>query len=500
MPRTKNIFLFLLTGIVFFLSVTYIADSFSQSYQRKKSFTDKQTTQKNQPSSLRYDPQRPSGYNSRSSTLSSPWKHTSNLPLVIIDTDGKWIPNEPKTSAWMKIIYDESGSRNGLNSSHIHFEGKIGIEIRGQTSQMFPKKQYGIEIQDDTGNDKDVSLLGMPAGSDWVLNGPYTDKTLMRNYLAYEFSNRIGRYATRTRFVEVFLNTNKQKEIQTQHYVGVYLLIEKIKRGKNRIPIQSLKPTHTKSPEISGGYIIKIDKRDPQETYFFTRRRTEIKHVYPKGHNMPYMQRMWIKNYMDKFESALSGPEFKDPHSGYAKYIDIDSFIDHFIINEMFKNTDGFRISAYMYKDRGGKLNMGPVWDFNLSMGNTVIHEGWRTNTWLIYTNPVPFWWHKLLTDPSFKMKLVKRWRTLRKNVISNSAILNEIDRTVEYLSEAQVRNFEKWRILPHTLFANPGPGAPTYQGQVDDVKTWLKTRLKWMDENIEKLPGRPQYVQRRRY
>lgn len=500
MFRSKKIFVILLIGIIFCLFVIYIADTISQSNQRKKPSTVKESYLKNRPSSSRYIPLRQSRFQSPSSPLSGPWKHTSNLPLLIIDTYGKWIPDEPKTPAHMKIIYDESGGRNGLDSTHINFDGKIGIEIRGQTSQMFSKKQYGIETQDDTGNDKDVSLLGMPAGSDWVLNGPYADKALMRNYLAYEFSNRIGRYATRTRYVEVFLNTNGDSEIQSQHYVGVYLLIEKIKRGKGRVPIKSLQQSQTEFPDVTGGYILKIDKADQQERFFFTNHGTRLAYVYPKERNMTWEQKQWIQRYMNDFEYALADSEYNDPDIGYAKYIDVDSFIDHFIINELFKNIDGFRYSAYMYKDRNGKLNMGPVWDFNLSMGNANINRGVETDSWLIYTNPVPFWWHRLITDYNFKQKLVRRWKILRKKELSNSALFDEIDQTVEYLSEAQKRNYQRWPVLRHPLFASPGPGPPTYQGQVDSMKAWLKTRLQWMDTNIEKLPGRSQYGRRRRY
>ncbi|MDE0467171.1 MAG: CotH kinase family protein [Candidatus Poribacteria bacterium] len=421
--------------------------------------------------------------------------HTSNLPIVIIDTFGRQIPNEPKIPARIKVIYDQSGRRNALNSQHVDFEGKIGIEVRGKTSQRFPKKQYGVEIRDDNGNDKDVSLLQLPAESDWVLNGPYSDKTLMRNFLAYEFSNRIGRYASRTRFVEVFLNDRGDTAINKEHYVGVYLLIEKIKRGKNRVDIRSLKrgaPSVTekeqqeKPAEMTGGYILKIDKMDRYETYFYTRYGTRLFHVYPKGREISNAQKAWIQNYMDEFEAALAGRDFKHPERGYAKYIDIDSFIDHFIINELFKNTDGFRNSTYMYKDRDGKLEMGPVWDFNLSMGNTVFHNGWETDSWLIYTNPVPFWWDRLLTDEDFKQRLVKRWQALRKNELATSKLLNEIDRTAKYLSEAQKRNFERWPVLGRRVFGNPGPYLPTYEQEVQQLKTWLQARLKWMDQRIK--------------
>lgn len=406
--------------------------------------------------------------------------YASNLPIVIIDTFGQWIPDDPKIPARIKIVY------NALDSRHVDFEGKIGIEVRGKTSQMFPKQQYGFEIQDDSGNDKDVSLLGLPAESDWVLNGPYSDKTLMRNYLAYEFSNRIGRYASRTKFVEVFLNDSGDTRIGGKHYVGVYLLMEKIKRGRKRVNIKSLKPTQNRPSEITGGYILKIDKIDWYDTYFSTRHGTQLIHVYPKGREMSPAQKVWIREYMNAFESALAGKDFADPKRGYARYIDIDSFIDHFIINELFKNTDGFRNSTYMYKDRNGKLKMGPVWDFNLSMGNTVLYRGWETDSWLIGTNPVPFWWGRLLMDENFKRRLVKRWRTLRKKELATSELLDEIDRTAGYLYDAQKRNFQKWRVLGYRVFGNPGPYLPTYEQEVQQLKTWLQARVKWMDGRID--------------
>lgn len=412
--------------------------------------------------------------------------YTSNLPIVIINTVEDWILDEPKVPARIKIIYDTSGGRNALDSWHVDFEGKIGIEVRGKTSQMFPKKQYGFEIQDDAGNDKDISLLGLPAESDWILNGPYSDKTLMRNYLAYEFSNRIGRYASRTKFVELFLNQGGDANIGSRHYVGVYLLMEKIKRGKKRVDIQSLKPTQEKPSEIAGGYILKIDKKDWHDAYFYTRYATRLILVYPKGRDISPIQKTWIQDYMDAFESALADENFKDPKHGYAKYIDTDAFIDHFIINELFKNTDGFRNSTYMYKDRNAKLKMGPVWDFNLSMGNTVFYGGWETDTWLIDTNPVPFWWERLLADENFRRRLVERWRTLRKNELSTSQLLNEIDRTAAYLSEAQKRNFQQWPVLGRHVFGNPRSGPPTYEQEIHQLKTWLQARLDWMDTNID--------------
>lgn len=458
MYLNKKLTLLLLSGIILSVTTSCIADSSEQSKQPKGAATSQ-------------------GVSDRTEAF------TSNLPIVIIDTSGNWIRDEPKIPAQMKIIYDESGGRNTLNSQHIDFEGKIGIELRGKTSLGFPKKQYGVEIQDDQGNDKDVSLLQLPAESDWVLNGPYWDKTLMRNYLAYEFSNRIGRYASRTKFVEMFLNDNGDATIGDKHYVGVYLLIEKIKRGKDRVDIKSLKPAN-----ITGGYILKIDKMDWYETYFSTRYGTRLFHVYPKGHEMSDTQKAWIQNYMSEFEAALAGKDFKDPERGYAKYIDTDAFIDHFIINELFRNIDGFRNSTYMYKDRDSKLTMGPIWDFNLSMGNAGFNDGWKTDGWLIYTNPVPFWWDRLLQDKNFTQKLAKRWKELRKDTLATSKLLDEIDRTAEYLSEAQKRNYQRWSSHGHNAFGDPlltNRGLLIYQQEVQQIKRWLQTRLKWIDTHI---------------
>lgn len=210
-------------------------------------------------------------------------------------------------------------------------------------------------------------------------------------------------------------------------------------------------------------------------------------------------QKAWIQNYMSEFEAALAGKDFKDPERGYPKYIDTDAFIDHFIINELFRNIDGFRNSTYMYKDRDSKLTMGPIWDFNLSMGNASFNDGWKTDGWLIYTNPVPFWWDRLLQDKNFTRKLAKRWKALRKDTLATSKLLDEIDRTAEFLSEAQKRNFQRWSVLGPRGFGNPTRGLATYQQEVKSIKTWLQARLKWIDTHIESPRSQISTIQRRK-
>lgn len=183
---------------------------------------------------------------------------SSKLPIIIIDTNGQTIPDEPKITASMKIIDKGNGERNYVNDPANVYNGKIGIEIRGHSSQMFPKKQYGIELRDDAGNDISVSILGMPSESDFVLNASYTDKSLLRNVIAYKLGNDLGRYASRTKFCEVIINNQ---------YMGIYILQEKVKRDKNRVNIKKIATADTTGDAVTGGYILKIDRIDPGDKH-----------------------------------------------------------------------------------------------------------------------------------------------------------------------------------------------------------------------------------------
>ncbi|MFC2175214.1 CotH kinase family protein, partial [archaeon] len=184
---------------------------------------------------------------------------SSNLPIVVIDTFGGDIVDEPKIGAGMKIIYDEAGKRNYLGEMPV-FDGPIGIEVRGATSQGFPKKQYGIETRDENGNSINLPLFGFPRESDWVLYAPYTDKSLMRNHLAYTLSRQMGHYASRTMFVELFLNGT---------YDGVYVFMENV-RKRSHIGITPLTEEDNKEPGITGGYVLRLNWVDKGDKYFVT--------------------------------------------------------------------------------------------------------------------------------------------------------------------------------------------------------------------------------------
>jgi hypothetical protein len=411
---------------------------------------------------------------------------SSHLPIAIVDTFGKNIgqTTETQTLSFAGFIDNNDRGRARVTNTP-DFIGKAGLNIRGKSSAGFAKKQYHFETLDENNTDTDVSILGFPAESDWVLHAPYSDKSLMRNFLTYKWSNDIGRYAVRSRYIELFLNT-RDGGVSMDDYVGVYILMEKIKISKNRVDITKLEPSDNDEPEITGGYIVKKDKLDPGDLTFSTSRGQSLIHLEPDRTEITQEQMNWIKGYINEFEAALYGPNFTDSNDGYAKYIDVGSFIDTHILVELTKNIDGFRLSTYMFKDRNGKLNMGPVWDYNLSLGNADYLQGWMPTGWYydqLSDSDYP-WWRRLFQDPEFQLRYADRWFVLRQNLLGTDMLLQNIDDIVELLGEAQVRNFERWNILGTYVWPNWFI-AQTYQEEIDWMKDWLQKRLTWMDSQI---------------
>lgn len=424
----------------------------------------------------------------------------SNLPIVIIDTFGNTIGEESQVLCYASII-DINTSTRAAVTDPADFTGIAGINIRGQTSTMFPKKQYHFETWNESFQDKSVSILGFPEESDWVLQSPYSDKTLMRNVLTYQWSNDIGQYAARTRFIEVLLNNDGDDFVSySDDYVGVYVLIEKIKRDDNRVDIAKLDPEDTIEPAITGGYIIKLDKLDPGEETFSSTIGL-LGYVEPKAGEITQTQKNWIINFITgdgMFEDTLFGPDFADPVNGYSAFIDPNSFIDHHILVELTKNGDGYWSSTYMYKDRGGKLKMGPVWDYNMALGNDRLWTSWQPQGWHFdhfwlntpggYGYASHFWYDRLFQDPNFKERYDVRWNQLRQNELATPRLMAKIDEIVTLLDESQTRNYQKWNsVLGYYIWRNPDGYADrdTYQKEVDWMKQWLEDRLNWMDSQL---------------
>ncbi|MDH4092745.1 MAG: CotH kinase family protein [Cyclobacteriaceae bacterium] len=406
---------------------------------------------------------------------------SSNLPIVLINTNGQTIMDDTRIIADMKIIYNGAGNINMLSDPASHYSGKINIEKRGESSQFFPKKTYGFETQDALGNNLNAALLDMPAENDWVLYAPYSDKSMLRNALTYKIGNDMGNYAPRTKFVELILN---------DQYRGVYVLMEKIKRDKNRVNIAKLQPEDVTGDELTGGYIIRRDKIDandyPQWKTASSPWNYKFQYYDPKGDQLVEAQRDYIRGFFNKVEISLRDETFKDENIGFRKYIDVPSVIDYMLVNEIGKNVDSYSFSTYMYKDKdskGGKLHMGPLWDYNLAYGNidyfepSLITPGWRWD-YSIY------WFQRMLEDPLFSASMKCRWEKLRRTTLTNEYFTNAIDSMASMLDEAQQRNFEQWPILGVYVWPNQFVG-DTYSDEISYLKEWILARLQWMDENM---------------
>lgn len=420
---------------------------------------------------------------------------SSNLPIIIIETPPfTYIPDEPKLLVRMGVIDNGPGVRNNLTDARNGYDGYAGIERRGSSSASFPKSQYGIELRTSAGADTSAALLGLPVEEDWVLFAPYNDKSLMRDVLAYKMGRDLGRYAPRTRYCELVIDGA---------YQGIYVLIEKIKRDRNRVDISKLETHENSGDDLTGGYILKIDKPTGNFSGGFASRyppelarqgqKINFLYEYPEYGQITTQQESYIRQFINDFEGVLAGPDYDDPFQGYRAYADIESFVDFLIMNEVSKNVDGYRLSTFVHKARnsdGGKLRMGPIWDFNLGYGNANYCTSGEPEGFVYEFNSVcsddfwlvPFWWKKLLRDSYFKKALLARWRELRANQFSTANLHAYIDSVATVLNqESQQRNFEKWPVLNSWLWPNLYL-ANTFQGEVDILKWWVQQRLTWLD------------------
>ena len=425
--------------------------------------------------------------------------NSSNLPIIKIDTDGRSILDEPKIVATMGIIDNGPGQINHVDDPITDYNGNIGIEIRGSSSQMFPKKQYAVELWTQDKQDSSASVLGFPPEEDWILYAPYSDKSLIRNFLTYNLGEKLGWYAPRTKFVELYLN---------DQYMGVYVLTEKIKRNKNRVDISKLNPDENSGDDLTGGYIVKIDKttgaangdgwNSPFPSIGKQYGIIRFQYHYPREDEITQEQKNYIQQFITDFETALKGPQFRHQYLGYRKYINVESFIDFSIMNELTKNIDGYRLSTFLYKDkdsRDDKLYIGPLWDFNLAFGNADYCNGGDYYGWEWNFNDIcggehisnPFWWNRLIRDPDYVVQYQSRWNELRQDILSNEKIMDFIDSTVVMLDDPQQRNFERWPILDEYVWPNNYVGG-SYTNEISFLKNWIKNRLGWLDSNIANL------------
>ena len=354
------------------------------------------------------------------------------------------------------------------------YDGPIGIKLRGNSSLSFNQKKYTLETRNGDGKELDVSLLGMPAHSDWVLLAPYNDVSMLRDPLAFQLWRDMGHWGPRTTMVELYMDGD---------YRGIYILSEAIKRGKDRVDLNKLKKTDITGRDVTGGYLLRIDTFNDDDATFTSKvpgigdgiMTSQIvwSCIYPKKKNLQPEQFAYIQNFVDSMELAIQGDDFMDPEKGYARYIDVASFVDYFIHTELSLNADGYKRSAYFYKEKqhddgtGGKMHAGPVWDYNLAYGNCNFCNANNIEAWCFEggnTNPTPAFWQRLLQDPAFRKAVKVRYKELRKTVLSTMQLFDFIDYNAKILAQVADRHFETYPELlvsPERAKASQQPAKP---------------------------------------
>lgn len=431
----------------------------------------------------------------------------SNLPILRIDTKGATIVDEPKIPAKFSLYDRGKGQMNQLTDKPA-FSFWAGIEYRGSTSQAdwyflpgLVKKPYGFEIWTDSVAMKATKLpLGlMPAESDWVLNASYNDRTFLRDVVAQNLAGQLGLKNSNTRYVEVILN---------DAYQGIYILMEKIKQGGNRLDIADLKSIDNAGDDVTGGYLVKIDKTSGAasrswNSAYVSGRGTEksfFQVEYPKSENITTQQFIYIKNYVSTFEKSLQEENPLKASTTYRSMMDMPSFVNYFLLNELSRNVDGYRLSTYFYKDKdskGGKLTMGPAWDYNLSFGNADYYDGYLPQGWvynkleLTQGTPdyfqTPFWWGKLMKDSIFVNSVKRRWSSLRKTTLSSQAIFKFMDSTTVALKDPMQRNFGRFPLYGKKVWPNYYVGNNANE-ELFWMENWILARLTWLDAAIGQL------------
>ena len=459
---------------------------------------------------------------------------TYDLPIVFIDTKGECLDQNvtEKIPATMKVL---DGATNNVADSAKGTRYDIGIKVRGQSSAKFPKPGYSIEVRDEKGEGMDVSLFGLPPADDWVLHGPYVDKSMMRNALAHWLFRQAGHYSPRTRHFDLYINGV---------YRGVYVLIEKIKRGKYRVNVSKLKETDISGDDVTGGYIWAFDKtgtntggmgmEDINKEGFSTADGLNVIMHYPKKENLQTQQQAYLKKYLEDLENLFKNGK---NGSGYENYVDMTSALDYVLHEEVTNNSDSYWCSFFLHKpkdSKGGKVTLGPAWDFNLAMSNGGGMGSTTTDGWQI-ENPqkqgqggmmmmggglkAPNWLIGMWKDSHYQSELKKRWAELRSGVWHTKTMDVYLDSMKAYLTKAADRNFKRWPNLgqgsgqgdpdpepmkfcnqsqggqnqnPWGMWGGGGGGitmggnnANTWDGEFEHLRKKMKERMQWMDRQL---------------
>lgn len=418
---------------------------------------------------------------------------SSTLPVVVVDTlgSGGLAKDGVDHASWIYTYAPRSGT-GSIFSSTPQVASPLTTTVRGSSSAEFPKKGYNLAFLDDQGDKREQALLDLTAHEKWALVAPWKyDQNYVNNSFVYTLSNQMGRWAPRTRFAEVFLNTAGD-EIDQADYAGIYLITDRIEVHPDRVNVPVLTSSDVGSSAVTGGYILKIDAADPDDVSWTTSRGypetpgSSVVLVAPKASAVAPAQLSYIRDYVQRMENAL----VEDRASGwsqrtYLDYIDRGAWVDHHILNVFTANPDALVRSAYFTKNRNGKLAAGPVWDFDRALGSYWDERSYLYDVWAGLGSPDVWrtgWWGILATDPEFMQDWVDRWQALRVNELSGNNMRALVDSLSASIGEAAAaRDAARW----------PDNASPygSYAAQVERLKGWVTLRAEWIDRQFVARP-----------
>ena len=403
---------------------------------------------------------------------------SSDLPIVIVDSLGQNIP-QSDVSATITVIDTDGGVASPLGEAD--FSGRTDIKVRGSSSANFPKKQFKIELADPSGTDVDADLLGLGEEEDWILYAPGRyDRSIVANALAQTLAGQLGLVEMEHRWVEVYLNDDGG-QVTASDYHGLYLLLESIKIGDNRVDVAKPDPA-----DVTGGYIVSLDRSDSGQHRFTTAADQDINVVQPKSDDLTSGQRSYIEGFMGDFESALYGPNFTDPNVGYRAFVDVPSFINAHIVRYMAKDPDSGRLSTFFSKDAGGLLRADPIWDLDRGYNSDDQRSDEPAEPRFEDNGTDPLnegYWGRMFEDPQFRLEYVSRWNQLRASLLSDASVQNLIDSIVADTGTAYPREDARWGSTN-----NYGSRFGNFAGEINALKNWLAVRMNFMDETLNEL------------
>jgi hypothetical protein len=412
-----------------------------------------------------------------------------DLPVLILDAYGGGKPARDYKDVAVILMEPKNNEASLLQAPTIATRG--GFHVRGQSSANFEKTPYRLELWDNDNKDAKYPLLGMPADGDWVLLSPYPDKSLIRNALAYGLGEAMGLKVPRYAFVEVYLNLDKDP-VSADDYQGVYMLAERLEIDKDRLNIKKLKEDDLTEPNITGGYLMQFNMMAAEEPLINGNGWSDLEVTDPD--DLHTQQLTWITNYIQKVHNSIHSANPSNPQTGYPAYIDVDSFVNYIIQNELAREGDAYLRSTYIYKDRDQKLTAGPLWDYDLGynaflmtfpgMPATSTIEGWQYQPMFSgMGSTICDWYYTLMQDASFISKVGARWQELRRGPLSDAQLTARVAALSTPLTNAAKRNFQKWNILNTSRVGGfTTQTTQTWEEQIQIVKDFLLKRAAWID------------------